>query len=121
MKKKKKLEHYKQHTYICFIVNGNVSGVQTASPANHQNCPKFNCKYLCINVSQRNGFFNVIGNLSKLYRVQQLPQNYHTQSHTYAKILPYMKCMDKYQKAYVRHHTFYLVIFLTIFPKLVLI
>ena len=27
--------------------------------------------------------------------------------------------MGKYQKAYIRRHTFYLVIFLTIFPKLI--
>ena len=29
--------------------------------------------------------------------------------------------VGKYQKAYVRRHTFYLVIFLTIFPKFALI
>ena len=32
-----------------------------------------------------------------------------------------MAFMGKYQKEYIKRHTFYLVIFLTIFPKLVFI
>ena len=38
-----------------------------------------------------------------------------------AKILAYVTYMGKYLKAYNRRHTFYLVIFLTIFPKLLII
>ena len=37
------------------------------------------------------------------------------------KILAYMAYMGKYQKEYIKRHTFYLVITLTIFPKLVFI
>ena len=40
---------------------------------------------------------------------------------TCAKILVYVRYVGKYQRVYIRHHTFNLVIFLTIFPKLVLI
>ena len=36
------------------------------------------------------------------------------------KILAYVTYVGKYQKAYIRHHNFYLGIFHTIFPKLVL-
>ena len=39
----------------------------------------------------------------------------------HAKILAYVTYMGKHQKAYVRCRTFYLVIFLTIFCKLVII
>ena len=38
-----------------------------------------------------------------------------------AKILVYVTYVGKYQKAYVMHHTFYLVIFQIHFPRLVLI
>ena len=38
-----------------------------------------------------------------------------------AKILVYVKYLGKYQKAYIKGHTFYLVIFLTIFPEVILI
>ena len=37
------------------------------------------------------------------------------------KILAYMAYMGKYQKEYIKRHTFYLVITLTIFHKLVFI
>ena len=48
--------------------------------------------------------------------------NYHKIAvSTPAKILAYMVHMGKYQKACIRCHTFYLVIFPTVFPKLVLI
>ena len=47
--------------------------------------------------------------------------NYHTITVRDAKILAYLKYMGKYQKEYIMHHTFYLVIFLPIFPKFVLI
>ena len=40
---------------------------------------------------------------------------------TCAKILAYVMYLGKYRKAYIRRYTFYLVIFLTILPKLVLI
>ena len=39
----------------------------------------------------------------------------------HAKILAYMTYIGKYQKAYIQHHNFYPVIFLTVFPKLILI
>ena len=54
-------------------------------------------------------------------RVRQLPENHHTWSHTCAKILAYVTYVGKYQKVYIKHHNFYLVIFLIIFPKLILI
>ena len=46
--------------------------------------------------------------------------NYHKIAIS-AKILSYMKSMEKYQKEYIRRHIFYLVIFVTTFPKLILI
>ena len=39
----------------------------------------------------------------------------------YTKILVYMMYMGKYQKVYIKHHTFYLLIILTIFPRLAFI
>ena len=39
---------------------------------------------------------------------------------TCAKILAYVTYVSIHQKAYIRHCAFYLVIFLTHFPKLVL-
>ena len=38
-----------------------------------------------------------------------------------AKILVYVKYVGKYQKVYIKRHTFYLVIFLTIFLEVILI
>ena len=40
---------------------------------------------------------------------------------TCAKILAYVRYVGKHQRVCIRHHTFNLVIFLKIFPKLVLI
>ena len=54
-------------------------------------------------------------------RAWQLPWNHCTWSFTCAKILANMKYAGWYQKTFIRWHTFYLVIFLTIFPKLALI
>ena len=49
--------------------------------------------------------------------------NYHwkccTWSRMCTKIVAYVMYMGKYQKAYINRHTFYLLIFPTIFPKLV--
>ena len=50
-------------------------------------------------------------------RVRQSLQN----RRTCAKILAFVKYVGKYQKAHIRRHTFYLVIFQTIGPKIVLI
>ena len=55
-----------------------------------------------------------------IHRVRQLPYNRRTWSRTCAKFLAYVTYVGKYQKAYIRRYTFYLVIFLTIFPKFVL-
>ena len=49
-------------------------------------------------------------------RVRQSLQN----RRTCAKILAFVKYVGKYQKAHIRRHTFYLVIFQTIGPKIAL-
>ena len=54
-------------------------------------------------------------------RIQQLPENHHTWSCTCANILAYVTYVGKYEKVYIKHYNFYLVIFLIIFPQLVLI
>ena len=51
-----------------------------------------------------------------LCRAHQLPQNRCMWSRTCVKILAYVTYMGKYQKTFIWCHTFYLVIFLIIFP-----